>query len=219
MRSAILPASITFICLLLAITALKQIDLSREAADVVYLGQRLNLSNSIDSAAVETRMEDVFRLAQAGVCRSDVVISSATVVLADVDFKNPDDDYEEWANAVISARDYLLHALTCIPTRGDLWLRLAMIQNAAGENPSEVVSLLSQSQLMAPSEGDVVFGRLRFWSRLSDTTLDLGTSVLEKDIMTACIDPTRLKNLRVSASLAARFKNVAPARCRSMVLS
>ncbi|MEV6576511.1 hypothetical protein, partial [Streptomyces sp. NPDC051577] len=90
---------------------------------------------------------------------------------------------------------------------------------AAGENPAEVVSLLSQSQRMAPSEGDVVFARLRFWSRLSDTALDLGTSVLEKDIVTACIDPTRLKNMQVSAPLAARFKMLAPARCRSMVLS
>lgn len=219
MRSAILPAVISFFFLLMAGIAVKEIDLTRDAADIVYLGQRLNVTNSIDGTAIEKRVSEVSSLAQAGVCRSDVVISGAAVVLANVDLKNADDDYEEWAGAVITARNYVVHALTCLPTRGDLWLRLAMIQHAAGENPSEVVSLLTRSQLMAPSEGDVVFARLRFWSRLSDTTLDLGAKVLEKDIATACIDPTRLKKTQVSVSLLARFTTLAPARCRLMVLS
>jgi hypothetical protein len=117
-------------------------------------------------------------------CRSDIVVAGATVILADLDRQNQSIDYDAWAEAVSRGERYFEHAISCTPTNGDYWLRLALIRRAVAERPAELAALMRESVLMAPAEQGIIIARFNLWNDASPATLEAARSSLESDIKT-----------------------------------
>ncbi len=212
-----LPAFLVLLSMVLVVVAAGELQLRRGFADLVHVGQRLEKADAFDPAVVRSFGEEADRVVVDGICNSDIVRAGLTVRLMLLDLENPDVDYDAWASAVAAAERYAHHALRCVPTDGNTWLRFAMVRQAIGENSEETAALLEQSQRLAPSEGDVVFARLLLWNRLAAPTLVAGRDALRRDIQVACIDPTRLKAMRLSADMQQALEQFAPEKCRSML--
>lgn len=155
-----------------------------------HFGSLFPLAGRLDSGAVVppdllTRYVKVTdEIVAGGYCRSDIIAAGATVELADLDRQNQSLDYDSWASAMVRGGRYFEHAISCTPTSGDYWLRLAMIRRAVAERPEELAALMQQSVQMAPAEQDIVIGRLIFWNLASAATLDASRDLVERDIRT-----------------------------------
>jgi len=121
-----------------------------------------------------------------GICQSIFVKSGFTIVLAALDIENQDTGYDAWGMAMQRAEAFGRHALGCLPTNGDLWLKLARLHQAAGEEPRELFELLNNSQIYAPAEQQVLAGRYAFYGHLTEATLQLLNDNIAKDVRAIC---------------------------------
>ena len=120
-------------------------------------------------------------------CRSDIVHASLLMVLTDLDNQNITNNYDGWADSVSSAEKFLGHAITCLPSDGDLWLRYAMVRMKSGEIPAEQVELMQISQSLAPAEGGTLLARIGHWNELSATTLEKAAPLVNADLKNALL--------------------------------
>ncbi len=66
-------------------------------------------------------------------CQSAFVKPFLTVLLAGLDARNPNSEYEKWFEALGQTEQFLRHTLSCLPTDGNLWVRYAMVRQASAE--------------------------------------------------------------------------------------
>jgi hypothetical protein len=104
-------------------------------------------------------------------CRSDILNAGLDVVLADLDHKNPDIEFDSWLDAIKRAETLTRHALDCAPTVSDYWIRYAMIRRAAGEQPEELAKLLAKAVALDPASISALRARFALWKKVSQETL------------------------------------------------
>nr|WP_145959094.1 hypothetical protein [Rhizobium sp. ACO-34A] len=121
-----------------------------------------------------------------GMCLSDVVKAGATVELTRLDRMDLTNAFPQWVETADLADSYLVHALSCLPTSGNLWLRLAMIRQAVAEVPTSLEHLVQLSQLYAPAEADVLRARLLMLNRLSPVGMSALAPIWKADVNVAC---------------------------------
>lgn len=117
-------------------------------------------------------------------CRSDVINAYVVGKLIELDRSKIWNDYDLWANAIRSAESALLEGLRCSPSNGQFWLRYAMVRQASAENPNEIAGLMELARRLAPAERQQLIARLRFWNRLSGSTLALARDEVLEDVRT-----------------------------------
>ncbi|MGZ2381502.1 hypothetical protein [Rhizobium leguminosarum] len=117
-------------------------------------------------------------------CRSDIVAAGVTLVLAQLDRQNVNVNYDAWAAAASSARRYLRHALSCMPTNSNFWLRLAAVQSTISEEPASIAGMMKRSVALAPYDQVMILTRFYFWNDFTDATLATARSALDSDLMT-----------------------------------
>lgn len=145
-------------------------------------------SRTVQSGEPRTR-KDVVKLstisneiASENVCRSDILKAGLVLVLSRIEVNLAPQDYDSWLEAVSNANGYIAHAIRCIPTDGNLWLRMAMVTRAGAEDPERIAELMTRSQSLAPAEISVVMDRIRFYNSLGASTLEKTSLVVQKDI-------------------------------------
>jgi len=151
----------------------------REARPFV---RALDAGRPVDTAALHALVADGLPANRLKTCNGDILRASLTVLLADLDRIDRDRAYDEWAEGIGQAEEQVLHALSCQPGDGNLWLRLAMLRQAGGELPREQASLMALSQQFNPSDGRQLVGRLVHWNRLSPATLALSRDEAAADV-------------------------------------
>lgn len=117
-------------------------------------------------------------------CRADILRAGLTVMLANLDRQNSFHRYEAWAAAMTDGDAYVVHAIGCTPTDGDLWARLAMIRLAIAENPDELAWLMQRSIEYAPAEYAVLVPRFVVWRKASAASLAAAQDAVEADLLT-----------------------------------
>lgn len=122
----------------------------------------------------------------AGICQGIFVKSGYTILLAELDIENQDTGYDAWAVAMERAEAFGRHALGCLPTNGDFWLKLARLHQATGEQPGEMLQLLNNSQLYAPAEPQVLASRYAFYGHLTEASLQLVGDIIANDVRAIC---------------------------------
>jgi len=163
--------------------AFKQILVTYQEADIVYVARLVENGEPISSHAVAFYAKQASAIVEQDICRSDVVKSGLSVILKNLDAQQPEADYERWATTLQEADTYLTHALSCLPTNGNLWLRLAMVRLTMAEQPDEIARLLSHAQWLAPSEINELSSRLKIWNRVSASTLAKASSSVLSDLL------------------------------------
>ncbi len=161
-------------------------------ADLISVGREADINPKIPNKRLRPQVKYALEIPAAGICRTDILKAGAAVLIRDLDRQNPDQDYESWAAAISVAEGFFLHALSCMPADGNIWLRLAIVRQQIAEEPVETARLLSLSQHYAPSEAGVLRIRMQFWNTLSERSLQLALPAIKADIRTLCSDRTLL---------------------------
>jgi hypothetical protein len=146
------------------------------------IAERLETGVPVPTGLLRKYADLASEIVAGGYCRSDIVMAGATVILADLDRQNQSADYDGWASAFERGDRYFRHAVSCTPTNGNYWLRLALIRRAVAERPEELAALMRQSVLVAPAEQDTIIGRFSFWNVAGVASLDASKPSVMSDI-------------------------------------
>ncbi|TCL72970.1 hypothetical protein EV286_104399 [Rhizobium sp. BK251] len=167
-----------------AVAATMQLGVLVRYGHMSALAERLEKSEKISEPLIHSYALQAADIVTDGICTSDVVMAGATVVLADLDRLDPVADYDRWAAALEAADRYFRHAVSCSPTNGNFWLRLAMVRQAVAERPEEIARLMEQSVRWAPAEADILVGRLVLWNKVGPATLLASKALVQHDLDT-----------------------------------
>lgn len=152
-------------------------------ADVSYLATLIETDRHVAVGEVHRIAAATDAIVDRDECRSDLVNAGMTVVLNDLDSRDPVADYDGWSAAIARADRYITHAVHCVPGNGNSWVRLAMVRQAVAENPEELSTLMSRSVWYAPSESGVIASRCVVWRKASEATLRLARPALDHDLI------------------------------------
>ena len=189
--------------LALAITTLYQ---SNKRAALLQIGRLIADNEPVSAQGVASERGDIQSLVADGRCREDLLAAGLRTTLKDLDFQNSYTDYEAWSQQMISADRFLTHALSCRPTDGDLWARLAMVRWSVVEISEEQALLMRMSHQYAPAEQSIIRARLVQWSRLSEASLKALESELSSDIQVMLLQfPTKEVATTINSG-SAQFK-------------
>ncbi len=163
-----------------------QISLFVRYGALAPLASRLEAGTPTATQAILDLVPVAEAVRDAGVCQTVFVKSGFTILLAALDIENQDNGYDAWATAMQRAEAFGRHALGCLPTNGDLWLKLARLHQATGEQPLEIFQLVNNSQLYAPSEPHVLAARYAFYGHLTDASLKFLDGTIANDVRAIC---------------------------------
>lgn len=184
-----------------AVLWLSAVQISRMARFGVLpqAAYRIDSGVAVEKAAITALVPVAEELRATGVCQAIFVKSGFTVELAALDLEDQTANYAAWATALDRAEIFARHALGCLPTNGNFWLRFAMLRQAVGEQPNELLELVRNSQAYAPAEAEVVAGRYAFYNRLTGGTLTLLSDIIAKDIGVICSESGSTVRERLAA--------------------
>ncbi len=181
-----------------------------------YFAQKIERGEAIGRDIGEQLISNADAVREARICQSGFVNGGLSVILINLDHQDQDQDYAGWAAALERADKFTRFALACFPTDGNLWLRTAMVQQAIGERSDEIAKLVTYSQLYAPAEEAVIFGRYRLYNRLTESTLALLSDIIAADFKIICSDigsPLR-RRLPTPSPLFARWLSLVVPDCK-----
>lgn len=171
-------------CLVFLVMDALQLKQTAHFGSLFPLAQKLETGAPVSADVLSRYVKLAGEVTAGEYCRSDIVMAGATVILADLDRQNQSLDYDAWADAISRGEGYFEHAISCTPTNGNYWLRLALIRRAVAERPAELATLMRESVLMAPADQDIIIGRFSLWNNASAATLEAARSSVESDIRT-----------------------------------
>jgi hypothetical protein len=134
-------------------------------------------------------------------CQARFVNSALTLALVAIDDIRTTTDSDGPSRALDDAARLIIQGISCHPTSGNLWLRLAMITHVREQLGASVVAFLRLSQLYTPAERDVLQGRYAQYARMSHQQLVLLSDSLEKDLGTICSSVMGWQNRKDLSSL------------------
>lgn len=103
-------------------------------------------------------------------CSREITRSIVTIELASLEAAYRQKKQPELAPDFDHARAVLTRALKCMPGEGNFWLRLAIVNFAAGGTQATVEEQLTRSLAAAPSEAWISMPRLAFAAQLGSPT-------------------------------------------------
>ncbi len=166
---------------LLLITAM-QLKQTARFSNLFILAERLELGQRVDPSVIARYGYLIEEIVEEGRCRSDLLMSGATVTLATLDDHEASRSSPEWTGAAVNAERFLAHSTTCAPLNGNFWLRRAMVSEALGRSSDLVAQHMTRAQATAPAEQDIVIARLYAWNRMNASILDLAAYAALQDL-------------------------------------
>ncbi|MGW9950551.1 hypothetical protein J2W92_005913 [Rhizobium leguminosarum] len=178
------PLSVLFLLTAVALIVFAVVDIRQSArfADIFLVAERLELSEQISPDTVAKTAAGTDTIVSGDYCRSDIVMAGTTLVLNRLDAANEITGYQAWAKAADDAERYMRHAVSCMPTESNLWLRLAIVRAVIVQEPKSIARLMTMSARLAPVDEVALLARLYFWNRLNITTLDNARTSVESDV-------------------------------------
>lgn len=167
---------------LLVLLAYWEVSQSARFANVFVIADRIEKSTQANSINLSRTLADTDTIVSNGYCRSDILMAGATIVLQHFDDTDEIADYQAWSKALISNEQFFRHAISCMPSNSNFWLRLAMIRAVQAEDPSDIARLMSVSVKLAPADQFSLLARLYFWNHLSAATLEKAANDLRSDL-------------------------------------
>jgi hypothetical protein len=168
-------------CLLGLSLSAREFMVSARDYDLFYAAHRIDRGQPVNIAYVSSLLDTVDR--QDIVCRHDVVTAVTTARFHVLDVLNGSlTKVEHWDEIVAKAGRYAEKAVTCFPTDGTLWLRLAVIRWVANAPADSIATAMIHSQHFAPVESGAVLGRLTLWNRLSRAAVVEGRKAAIADL-------------------------------------
>ncbi len=181
-----LPSPLSVLFVLTAITllafAIADIRQSARFADIFFVAERLEQSEQISPDTLARTAVITDTIVSGDYCRSDIAMAGTTLVLNRLDTANEITGYEAWARAADDAERYMRHAVSCMPSESNLWLRLAVVRAVIAQEPKSIARLMTMSTRLAPADDVALLARLYFWDRLNITTLDNARTSVESDV-------------------------------------
>ena len=173
-------------------------------SDEIYLATITERRDDVSRETLEKYAQETEAISDRNICATRIVKSGLTLSLRNLDYQNPDQNYDQWSEAMRTSEKLLLHALTCTPTNGNLWLRLAMIRQQTAELADQIGRLTTLSQLYAPAEQEIVLARFLLWNRMSLASIRVAETAFEADVELIC----KSRNVGLSKALPAPSKAV-----------
>ncbi|MGR9247468.1 MULTISPECIES: hypothetical protein [Rhizobium] len=178
-RIAFVIVTVVFVVL-----AGRELYASIRTASISIVAERIERGETVADDVVAKYASRSVDVVDGHYCRSDIVAAGVTLVLAQLDRQNVNINYDGWAAAASSARQYLRHALSCMPTNSNFWLRLAAVQSTIAEEPVSIAGMMKRSVVLAPHDQVMILTRFYFWNDFTDATLAAAKSALDSDLMT-----------------------------------
>ncbi|MGO7179724.1 hypothetical protein ACCT14_03495 [Rhizobium brockwellii] len=172
------------VTVVLAALAGRELYASIRTASMSIVAERIERGETVADDVVTKYAARSVDAVDGHYCRSDIVAAGVTLVLAQLDRQNVNVSYDAWAAAASSARRYLQHALSCMPTNSNFWLRLAAVQSTISEEPASIAGMMKRSVALAPYDQVMILTRFYFWNDFTDATLATAKSALDSDLMT-----------------------------------
>ncbi|WP_117196268.1 hypothetical protein [Rhizobium terrae] len=185
-RDPLLAGAVTVLCSACLILAAMQISRHLRFGELRYVATQLETDRPVARNVLERAVTGALALQDEGICQSEFLKAALTVTLTKLDHQNQDVDYEAWSNTLLQAESLIRFSLSCIPTDGNLWARLAMVRQAISEQPDELAKLVTFSQLYAPAEENVIDARYRLYNRVTKDTLALLGDPMRSDLEAIC---------------------------------
>ncbi|AHG46502.1 hypothetical protein RLEG12_26150 [Rhizobium leguminosarum bv. trifolii CB782] len=181
--------SVTRIAFLVATAAFaalagRELYASIRTASISIVAERIERGETVSDDIAAKYAARTIDIVDGHYCRSDIVAAGVTLVLAQLDRQNVNVEYDAWAAAASSARHYLQHALSCMPTNSNFWLRLAAVQSVIAEEPLSVAEMMTRSVALAPHDEAIILTRFYFWNDLTNATLAAAKTALDSDLLT-----------------------------------
>lgn len=151
-----------------------------------YWAGKIEQGQPVSPAIIAAFTPVVTALIETGECQERFLKAGLTLALLDVDDADPDVYYESWSASLQRAERLARHALSCLPTDGNIWLRLAMLRQAIAEQPGDIARFVTLSQLYSPAEEAVVVGRYLLYTKLTHGTLELLNEAFRQDLQIIC---------------------------------
>ncbi|MGO7539205.1 hypothetical protein ACC680_11520 [Rhizobium ruizarguesonis] len=178
-RIAFVIVTVVFVVL-----AGRELYASIRTASISIVAERIERGETVANDVVAKYASRSVDVVDGHYCRSDIVAAGVTLVLAQLDRENVNVNYDAWAVAVSSARQYLRYALSCMPTNSNFWLRLAAVQSTIAEEPVSIAGMMKRSVVLAPHDEAMILTRFYFWNDFTDATLVAAKSALDSDLTT-----------------------------------
>lgn len=180
------PALIVFgaLCLSLLSIGIAELRIAGRFGTFFFIARNLDQGGQFSADVIKTYAAKIDSVATGNYCRSTVIRSALSIALADLDLQNSSRDYDGWAASFGRTEKFLKHAISCAPTDGNLWVRLAMVERAIAERPDSLAAILNQSAWLAPAEIQSIRARFFLWKDLSKDTLALTDDALQSDLRT-----------------------------------
>lgn len=172
------------VTLVLVVLSGKELYASIRMASISIVAERIERGDTVAEDVTAKYALHTADIADRNYCRSDIVAAGVTLVLAQLDRQNVNVNYDAWAAAVSGARNYLLYALSCMPTNSNFWLRLAAVQSTIAEEPVSIAGMMTRSVALAPHDQGMILARFYFWNDFTDATLAAAKSALDSDLTT-----------------------------------
>lgn len=178
------PLSILFSLTAIALLAFAVTDIRQSArfADIFLVAERLEQSGQISPETVARTAANTDAIVSGDYCRSDIVMAGTTLVLNRLDTASEITGYEAWAKAADDAERYMRHAVSCMPTDSNLWLRLAIVRAVIAQEPKSIARLMTMSARLAPADELALLARVYFWNHLNVATLENARTTVESDV-------------------------------------
>lgn len=173
-----------FAALMVLAISLMQFASTVRFIDFFYLIDKFNATDTRLPQVLDTYARASEAIYMQSYCRSDILNAGLGIVLADLDHKNPDIDFDSWLGAIKRAETLTQHALDCAPTVSEYWTRYAMIRQAAGEQPAELAKLLAHAVVLDPASISALRARFALWRKVSQETLEEARPTLMADLKT-----------------------------------
>ncbi|MGG7578629.1 hypothetical protein [Rhizobium sp. Nf11,1] len=182
----VLRTRIVFFIVTVVFTVLASRELyaSIRTASISMVAERIERGETVGNNVAARYAARAIERIDGHYCRSDIVAAGLTLVLTQLDRQNVNIDYDAWVAAAASARHYLQHALSCMPTNSNFWLRLAAVESKIAEEPLSSAGMMKRSVALAPYDESMILTRFYFWNGFTDTTLLAAGHALDSDLMT-----------------------------------
>ncbi|MGM4881284.1 hypothetical protein [Rhizobium leguminosarum] len=172
------------VTLVFLVLAGRELYASIRTASISIVAERIERGETVADDVVAKYASRSVDVVDGHYCRSDIVAAVVTLVLAQLDRQNVNVNYDTWAAAASSARQYLRYALSCMPTNSNFWLRLAAVQSIIAEEPAAVAGMMKRSVVLAPYDQVMILTRFYFWNDFTDATLAAARNALDSDLTT-----------------------------------
>jgi hypothetical protein len=167
-------------CLMVGALAVGEILLTARYGAYTALTSLMDKRQPVSAAAIINYAQRLSQLPET--CRTDLLNAAVTVDMRGVDQLENSGDQVAWIASLRSLEPRLRHALTCSPTDGLLWERLAVVRWFLGGTAKEQTLLMGMSQAYSPGELGTLRSRMEHWKRLSPAVIEQSQDALRADV-------------------------------------